>query len=249
MVNAPEDGARMTQATLVAQDTPQTPAQSASAPIPANPAHLFSPALVTLSRPQERSAEAIRALRTHIMTHHVQEGRRALAVCAASSGVGCTFVGANLAVALSQIGVKTLLIDGNLRNPGVDQMIQPPRPMDGLKQCLASPESNFNDSIDADVLPGLSVMYSGGPAANPQELLAGQRFKELMEFCLRDFEATIVDTPPANRCSDARRVSTVVGYSLLVARVNKSYVDDLKTLTVQLQGDHARVVGTVLNEA
>jgi Mrp family chromosome partitioning ATPase len=92
-------------------------------------------------------------------------------------------------------------------------------------------------------------MYAGGEAPNPQELLAGHRFKDLMEFCLRDYEATIVDTPAANICSDARRISTVVGYSLLVARVNKSYVADLKTLSSQLQGDHARVVGTVLNEA
>ena len=237
----------MTQVTLVAQDSPErpaAPATSASAPV-----HIFSPSLVTLSQPQEGQAEAIRALRTYVMAHHVQEGRRALAVCAASAGVGCTFTAANLAVALSQIGVKTLLIDGNLRTPGVDLLIQPSQPLEGLKQCLASVEANFSECIDADVLPNLSVMYSGGAAPNPQELLAGHRFKELMEFCLRDYEATIVDTPAANSCSDARRVSTVVGYSLLVARVNKSYVDDLKTLTAQLKGDRARIVGTVLNEA
>jgi len=249
LAHAPQNGFRMTQATLVAQDSLERSAEPAPSPAVANPAHVFSPSLVTLSRPQDGPAEAIRALRTYVMTHHVQEGRRALAVCAASSGVGCTFTAANLAVALSHIGVKTLLIDGNLRSPGIDQLIQPPGPMDGLRQCLASYDANFNDSIDSDVLPGLSMMYSGGAASNPQELLAGHRFKDLMEFCLRDYEATIVDTPAANSCSDARRVSTVVGYSLLVARLNKSYVDDLKTLTAQLQGDHARVVGTVLNEA
>jgi protein-tyrosine kinase len=239
----------MTQATLVAQNPLERSAESAPSPAVANAAHTFSPSLVTLSRPQERPAEAIRALRTYVMTHHVQEGRRALAVCAASPGVGCTFTATNLAVALSQIGVKTLLIDANLRTPGVDALIQPPTPRDGLRQCLGSYDLSFNDGIETDVLSNLSVMYSGDVAPNPQELLANHRFKELMEFCLRDYEATIVDTPPANSCSDARRVSTVVGYSLLVARINKSYVDDLKTLTAQLQGDHARVVGTVLNEA
>jgi capsular exopolysaccharide synthesis family protein len=247
MAHAPPHGDRMTQATLVAQDLQERPAEAM--PPVANAAHVFSSSLVTLARPQDGPAEAIRALRTYVMTHHVQGGRRALAVCAASPGVGCTFTAGNLAVALSQIGVKTLLIDGNLRGPGVDKLIQPPAPMDGLRQCLASYDANFNESIDADVLPNLSVMYAGGLASNPQELLAGHRFKDLMEFCLRDFEATIVDTPAANSCSDARRVSTVVGYSLLVARVDKSYVDDLKTLAAQLQGDHARIVGTVLNEA
>lgn len=237
----------MTQSTLVAQD--ERLSDAPPAPVIANPAHTFSPSLVTLSRPQDAAAEAVRGLRTYIMAHHVQEGRRALAVCAPSPGVGCTFTAANLAVTLSQIGVKTLLIDGNLRAPGIDQMIQSPEPLDGLRQCLSSYDVGFNESIDADVLPGLSVMYAGGVAANPQELLAGHRFKDLMEFCLRDYEATVIDTPAANTCSDARRVATVVGYSLLVARMNKSYVADLKTLTAQLKGDHARIVGVALNEA
>jgi capsular exopolysaccharide synthesis family protein len=237
----------MTQATLVAQDTPGELARSQSAPLHAR--HVFSTSLVILSQPQDSAAEAVRALRTYIMTHHVQKGRRALAVCAASPGVGCTFTACNLAVALSQIGVKTLLIDGNLRSPGVDQLIQPPAPMNGLRQCLASYDVDFNDCIDTDVLPDLSVTYAGGAASHPQELLAGRRFKDLIEFCLRDYEATIIDTPAANASSDARRVSTVVGYSLLVARINKSYVQDLRTLTAQLQGDNARIVGTVLNEA
>lgn len=64
-----------------------------------------------------------------------------------------------------------------------------------------------------------------------------------MHFCLREYDATIIDTPPANTCSDARRVSTVVGYSLIVTRRNKSLVNDVKILTEQLRGDHAEVIG------
>ncbi len=66
-----------------------------------------------------RVSESLRALRTHVMARHVSEGHRALAVCAASKGSGCTFVAANLAAALSQIGVNTLLLDADLRSPGV----------------------------------------------------------------------------------------------------------------------------------
>jgi protein-tyrosine kinase len=208
----------------------------------------ISPSLVMVSAPGEAAAESIRALRTHIMAQHINEGRRALAVCAASAGVGCTFIAANLAVALSQIGVKTLLIEADLRAPGLSRYIASPRSGDHLAQFLASDEIGFSDVIEADVAPNLSLIYSGGPAAAPQELLAGPRFKTLMDFCLRDFDATIVDTPPANTCADVRRISTVVGYSLIVTRRNKTFVDDIKTLAAQLQADHAKVVGTVLNE-
>jgi capsular exopolysaccharide synthesis family protein len=212
-------------------------------------ARTYSASLVVLSHPAEAAAEAVRALRTDIMAQHIHLGRRALAVCGASLNVGCTFVATNLAVSLAQIGVKTLLIDANMRSPGVDFLIKPKPGNLGLAQCLGSPETTFTACVDADVLPYLSIMYAGGVAKDAQELLAGERFNELMDFCLRDFDVTIVDTPPANSCADARRISTVVGYSLLVARRDKTFVDDLRILTGQLEASHARVVGTVLNRA
>jgi capsular exopolysaccharide synthesis family protein len=205
--------------------------------------------IVMLQDPQGPRAEAIRALRTHVIAQHVHGGRRALAICAASYDVGCTFVAANLAVALSQVGLKTLLIDADLRQPSVDTFIHPRDANGGLRRCLANPEISFLDVIDSEVLPNFSVLQSGGPASDAQELLGGERFEALMEVCLRDFDVTIVDTPPANSCADARRVSSVVGYSLVVARQGRSLVDDIKTLVGELQGDRAIVIGTVLNEA
>ena len=207
----------------------------------------LSPSLIMQSASEGVAPEAIRALRTHLMAQHVHEGRRALAVCATSAGSGCTFIAANLALALGQIGVKTLLIDADLRNPSLDSLFRFSQPLQGLAQCLADDEI-FSEYIQPDVQPSLAVMFSGGRASNPQELLASDRFRSLMDFCLREFEVTIVDTSPANICSDARRVSTVTGYSLIVTKRNVSYVDDVKTLVAQLQADHSRVIGTVLND-
>ena len=219
-----------------------------SLPTAENP-YTFAPQLVTLSNTPDPRGEAIRALRTHVVAQHLHKGRRALAVCAASPGVGCTFIAANLAVSLSQIGVKTLLIDADLHNPSVEALIRPSHPGKGLAHCLAIGDADVYPPIHADVLPNLSVLFAGGAAADAQELLGAERFQALMAICLRDFDATIVDTPPANRYSDARRVSTVVGYSLIVAARDKTYINDVKTLAAQLQTDHARVVGTVLNRA
>jgi capsular exopolysaccharide synthesis family protein len=209
---------------------------------------LDSKFLITLAGQSAETAEAIRQLRTHVMARHVQQGHRALAICAASEGVGCTFVAANLAVALSQIGVNTLLIDANMRRPALAEIFNYSTPKADLKKALSS-DVNFNDCIEADILPCLSILFSDGPVGEAQELLAGTRFEQLMNYCLREFDATIVDTPPANNYSDARRVSNVVGYSLIVTRRNKSFVNDVKLLMEQLRGDHAEVIGTVLNKA
>jgi capsular exopolysaccharide synthesis family protein len=210
---------------------------------------VVSPSLVTLSDPLGPAAEAIRALRTHIQSQHLQEGRRGLAICGVSAGHGCTFVASNLAVALSQIGVATLLIDANLREPGVDKLLPRASTLGGLRECLLKDHAPVSDFIDEDVLPNLSVLYAGAAAQNAQELLARDRFEDVMNTCMRNFDATIIDTPPANASADARRVSNVVGYSLVVARKHQSLVGDIRTLVGQLQGDRAVVVGTVLNES
>ena len=207
--------------------------------------------LATISRPTDGSAEAIRALRTHVMARHVGLGHRALAICAPNAEAGCTFVSANLAVALSQIGVNTLLIDGNMRTPGLDKIFRLPKPRNGLQQCLSSSESSqydYGEFIETEFLPDLSIMFSGGVAPNAQELLASDRFKMMMDACLRDFDATIIDTPPANSCSDVSRICNVVSYCLIVARRDKTYVNDMKLLAGQLKADHAQVIGTVLND-
>ena len=218
--------------------------ESSSAPQPG----VDSSSIVTVSGDSTQSSESVRALRTHIMARHVSAGHRALAICSTTRGTGCTFVATNLAVALSQIGINTLLIDADLRKPGVARALGRQPVKADLQAALSTPV-NFSDCIDRNVMPNLSVMFSAGATRNAQELLASLRFERLMDFCLREFESTIVDTPPANIYSDARRISTVVGYSLIVARRNRSHIDDIKALVEQLHGDHATVIGTVLNDS
>ncbi len=205
--------------------------------------------IVAQFQPDTVRAESIRAIRTYLIAQHLHEGRRALAVCAASEGVGCTFVAANLAYVLAQAGVNTLLIDGDLRDPAVDRMYVPAERHAGLSQCLAVRDDNFGDYITPGVAPNLSILYSGGMAEHPQELLAGAHFKALMDFCLREYDFTIIDTPPANICADGRRICTVAGYAVIVAAKDRTFAEDVKTLASQIEGDHARVVGTILNQA
>lgn len=210
--------------------------------------HTLSDSLVTIAHELSGTAESFRALRTHVMAQHLHLGRRALAVCAATSSVGCTFVASNLAVALSQVGVKTLLVDVNLRSPGLDRLFQAEGGHTGLQQCLMETDEDFGAFMEFDLLPNLSVMFAGGTPRNPQELLATDRFADLMNFCLRDFDMTILDTPPANSCSDVHRVASVVGYGMVVTRRDKTLIDDVRTLIGELETDGAMIVGTVMTE-
>lgn len=204
--------------------------------------------LVTLSAPLSTGAEAIRALRSHVLGQHIQAGRRGLAICGASVNVGCTFVAANLAVALAQVGLKTLLVDGDLRAPVLQTIIPPRLSTTGLARYLADADGLIGDYVDPEVLPNLSVLYAGDVSLSSQELLARESFENTMNQCMRDYDITIVDTPPANASADARRIANVIGYALVVARRNKSLVADVKTLVEQLIDDRVTVIGTVLND-
>jgi protein-tyrosine kinase len=208
----------------------------------------LSPDLVTLSDTRLAEAEAIRTARTHIIARHLQDGRRGLALCAPAAGVGCTFSAVNLAVALSQVGIATLLIDADMRAPQVESFINPGRSTAGLRQCLAADNMRPGDYVHHEVLSNLSIMYAGGVALNAQELLAGENFRKLIERCLRDFECTIIDTPPADELSDALRIGAVIVYTVLVARANSSRSSAISLLAQKLQEDGAEVVGTILNE-
>src|ERR1700761_8097057 len=99
------------------------------------------------------------------MARHVSEGHRALAICSASRGSGCTFVAANLATALSEIGVNTLLIDADLRAPKVRSMFQY-EPRKGDLTIALSTSANFSDCIERNLLPNLSVLFSNSPVRN-----------------------------------------------------------------------------------
>lgn len=209
----------------------------------------FSPDLVTLVDDRPLEAEAIRTIRTHIIARHLRDGRRGLAVCGAGKGSGATFTGANLAVSLAQVGVATLFIDGDLREPTLHRFIRPQADsLSGLRQCVADAQVEVSDYIHPEVIPNLSLLYAGGVAPNPQEILGGDGFRKLIERCLRDFEFTIIDTPPSTVCADGLRIASMIGYALVVARANVTRVRDVADLTGQLQEDGARVVGTVLNE-
>ena len=192
------------------------------------------------------TSESIAALRNYIAGQHLHSGNRAIAICAPHLGTGCTYLATNLAMALAQSGVTTLLIDGNLRSPGIDQVFTPSQSVGGLSDFLAA------DGSDAPVLipdarPNLSILFAGTARENCSELLAKKKLKLLINESVRSFDCVIIDCPPAANFGDARRIASLVRHALVVARRDHSYANDVKVLIRELRSDGVNVVGTFLN--
>jgi receptor protein-tyrosine kinase len=206
----------------------------------------FSPTLVQLRARDSAEGESVAALRNYLINQHVRDGRRALAVCAARDGTGCTFVATNLAIAMAQAGLNTLLIDANMRSPGIDRLIAPVAPVPGLRDFLESPD-DVSPYVVGQVIHNLSILYAGQPADNAQELLSSARLKTLFDDSVRTFDLTIVDCPPTANYSDARRIASLLRHAVVIARRDHSLAHDMKTLIGELKADRVNVVGTILN--
>jgi len=207
------------------------------------------PELVGLNQPFSVQAEAIREIRSQLMMRvfaQAQQPRTALAVVSPSSGDGKTFFSANLAVALAQIGGRTLIVDADLRGPRQHQVFNIENHT-GLSSVLAG-------HVDYKVIqqvPGaanLYIMPVGITPPNPLELIERPTFGILMRELSAKFDHVIVDTPAAEYGSDAQVIATRCGAALVVARKDTSRVGVLQQLVSTLSQSSAKLAGVVMNE-
>lgn len=204
--------------------------------------------LVMLSDPEGLQAEAIRQLRTRLISQHIELGRHSLTLCSPQANSGCSSVAANLAISFAQIGLSVLIVNADLRQEGLDSLFGDSGERPGLLQYLSAPDDDIGRLGVYDVAPNLSLVPSGGTASNAQELLSGDRFNAFLNNTLRQFDLTIIDTPPTDHFADAQRVAAMSGYCAIVARSNKTYFASINELARQLRNDRVEVVGTILNQ-
>lgn len=233
------------------EERPAAPASEAAQESGAQVHYRISRSIVVLSEPEGERAESIRALRAHLLAGHMAHGRRSLAVCGAGANSGSNFLAVNLAVAFAKADISTLLIDANISDAGVYDFLRPDRPLPGLRDILTGPDGadrQMIDNIRTDVLPNLSVIYSGIERRNSTEVFASRQFKQLIDDCMRDHEITIVNTPAGGGSADVRRIAKSVRYALVVARRNHTLMSELRGLVEELESDRVNLIGTYLSD-
>lgn len=214
----------------------------------ARPTYSLAPLLSEVFDTVGHQSQPFRSLATEVLVRHVDKGRRGLAICGAAAGAGVSFVAASLGIALSQIGVDTLIIDANLRAPSLSDLMRPePMAEAGLLQYLRGDAATLEGLLHEQVMPDLSLLYAGGRESQPQELVDSRRFKRLVRDCMRNHQLTIIDTPPASRCAEARRIAAVAGYAIIVGRRDVSFAADLAALSEELSVAGVGILGSVLN--
>lgn len=208
----------------------------------------FDEELVAAIDPFGEQAEAFREIRSQLMLDVLSpdQPRRALTVLSPDSGDGKTFFAANLAIAFSQLGGRTLLVDADMRTPRQHQLFRVPNEL-GLSSILAG-RTDANAIHHVIDLPSLYVLPVGTVPPNPLELVQRPAFSLLVRELLAKFDHVIVDTPAAAHGADARVLAAKCGAALVMGRRGSTRVKAMQSLLHALAGTPARVAGVMLNE-
>lgn len=169
---------------------------------------------------------------------------RSLALVGTENATGIAMTCAQLGLMFARLGLRTLLIDSNLRNPQLHKLFGVSERMPGLTDLIASrrPAEPYSP------LRFLSLLTAGTQVPNPQELLAQRSCAEQLQRLSTAFEVTLVSTAPHDGILDAQLVASSLGGALVVASQDVTRLEAVSRLCHSLQANGVRLLGAALHQ-
>ncbi len=201
--------------------------------------------LVTDIASHSPRAEAFRVLRTNLQFVDVDNSHKLFVLSSAVPEEGKTTTSINLALSLAQAGVRTLLVECDLRRPraairlGLDGAV-------GVTNTLVG-KVKLEDALQTHESSGLDFLASGPVPPNPAELLQSNAMSELMADLRERYDVVIMDAPPLLPVTDAALLSAKADGTILVVRHGKVTRDQVSHSIERLAQVDSRLVGLVLN--
>jgi polysaccharide biosynthesis transport protein len=195
-------------------------------------------------------AESFRNAVTSVL-HAGENGvPRVIIVTSAVRGEGKTTVVSNLGMALAETNRRVLLIDGDMRRPRLNELLNVPNDWglsDLLREKSALGDCPLETLVRTTEMPELSVLTSGPAIKSVSSLLYSQRMLELIQRLRCEFDNILIDSPPMLDISDARVLGRLVDAAILVFRAGKTSRDAAMVVKQRLTEDGIPVLGTILN--
>lgn len=179
--------------------------------------------LVIHSHPATIEAESFRSLRTSLSLASPDDPPKTVLFTSAVPGEGKSYCSANYAAALALQGVRTLLIDADLRRPGLRLRFASERATQGpgLTDCLRNP-ARFADAIHPTRLPNLFVVGDLHGSVKGAEMLNAQDFKALLDHALTVFDRVVIDTAPLTAVGDTATMAPQAAAVCLVVHAGRT---------------------------
>lgn len=208
-----------------------------------------APRLVTDDQMHPVGAEAFRTLRTALAMLGPAQDRRSVLFTSTAPEEGKTFTSINYAATLAQQGLRTLVVDADLRRPSVEEYLAgagEPRP--GLTDYLSGRSSLADIAYPLGGYPNLHWVPAGQPVPNPAELLVQDCLRGFLAEALQRFERVVVDTAPVTAVSDTLAIAASCEATVLVIRSRFTPRRHILRVVQMLQQAGAKLCGVVVNQ-
>lgn len=192
-------------------------------------------------------AESFRTLRTALSMLGRADERRTFLFTSALPGEGKTLCALNYAASLAQQGLRTLIIDGDLRCPMVENSLQPGKShASGVTDYLVG-TTDFESIVRPADQENLFYIPAGTDAPNPAELLAKTGLGSLIEEACGQFDRVIVDSAPVHAVSDTLLMVKDVHSVCVVVQAHKTPKHVIVRAIQMLKQANAPLAGVVFN--
>jgi non-specific protein-tyrosine kinase len=202
--------------------------------------------IIVTQDPFSPASEAYRMIRSNIQFMSVDRPAKIIMVTSPALGEGKSTTVANLGVVMAQAGLKTIIVDADLRRPVQHQIFQVPN-LGGLTDLLCAPELEINGHLKKTYFRDLQLITCGVLPPNPSELLGSQRMGQLLAGLHELADVIIFDSPPVVAVADAAVLSNRVDGVILVSMAGKTRRDMAKQAVLILRQAGAHFFGGVLN--
>ena len=165
-------------------------------------------------------SETFRNVRTNLQ-FMLENGKNVILVTSTISGEGKSFISANLAISLSLLGKKVVIVGLDIRKPGLNKVFNIPKKEHGITQFLTNPSINLMDLVQpSDINKNLYILPGGTVPPNPTELLARDGLEKAVETLKQNFDYVILDTAPVGMVTDTLLIGRVADLSVYVCRAD-----------------------------
>jgi len=218
--------------------------------------------LATHYAPGAPISEGFRVLRTNTLSGERDKATKVIAVTSASPGEGRTLTSVNLAISLAQSGLKTLLVEADLRRPafarifgieeqtGLTDIVLGNFPwrdtIKGVTDIIMG-KMTMDDVMLTPGLDNLGIITSGGRPVNPAEMIGSRGFADFLNEAKQEYDFIILDSPPVLAAADAAIVGEKADAVFMVFRIGTVSRNLLKRAVVRLEQARCGLAGVILN--